>query len=192
MPRSVAGRHRVARPLHARLLRVILSMYGGGFMTVPAYLADMFSTPRWSAPSFGSSPPGRRQASPAQASSTTSANISSPRRSAGRVYSITMYILADLLLVGALCQLRWSSRSPKHHMSEEAAEEGRRRHPPALRLRRHGARRQWSTFLERCSRPGRSSGSRFAWGIWITLSKALVLFRWIHRRKRDERGGVGA
>jgi MFS family permease len=45
---------------------VIVSMYGGGFSTVPAYLRDMFGT-RTSAPSTAScSPHGRLPESPAR------------------------------------------------------------------------------------------------------------------------------
>ena len=47
--RSLLRRHRQPGALRP-LLRVILSMYGGGFATVPAYLRDMFGT-RTSAPS---------------------------------------------------------------------------------------------------------------------------------------------
>lgn len=45
---------------------IILSMYGGGFATIPAYLADLFGT-RWSAPSTAAcSPPGPLPASSAR------------------------------------------------------------------------------------------------------------------------------
>jgi hypothetical protein len=99
---------------------VILSMYGGGFATVPAYLADMFGTKMvgaihgrlltaWSmAGIFG----------PNIVTFIREYQIAQgiPR---AEVYNITMYVLAALLLVGALCNYLVRPVAERHHMTAE-------------------------------------------------------------------------
>jgi MFS family permease len=106
---------------------VILSMYGGGFATVPAYLADMFGTKMvgaihgrlltaWSmAGIFG----------PVLVTSVRDYQLDHgiPR---AQVYNITMYILASLLLVGALCNFLVKSVAERHYMTPEQLEEEKR------------------------------------------------------------------
>jgi hypothetical protein len=41
---TLGGEHGLARRSSSLFFGIILSMYGGGFATVPAYLADMFGT----------------------------------------------------------------------------------------------------------------------------------------------------
>ena len=104
---------------------IILSMYGGGFATVPAYLADMFGTrmvgaihgrllTAWSmAGIFG----------PTLVASIRDYQLDHgiPRT---QVYNITMYILAGLLLIGCLCNFLVKSVAQRHHMTpaQSAAE----------------------------------------------------------------------
>ncbi len=99
---------------------VILSMYGGGFATVPAYLADMFGTQMvgaihgrlltaWSV--AGVIGPmliaGLRDFEKAQG---VPANL---------VYDVTLYILAVLLLGGLICNFLIKPVDAKYHMSDE-------------------------------------------------------------------------
>ena len=80
---------------------VILTMYGGGFATVPAYLADMFGTQMvgaihgrlitaWSVAGVVG-PPLIAQLREAQLASGVAKNL---------VYDRTLYIMAGLLFVG--------------------------------------------------------------------------------------------
>jgi MFS family permease len=83
---------------------IILSMYGGGFATVPAYLRDLFGTMQvgaihgrlltaWSAAGI---------AGPVLVNYIREYLINSGVPKAG-AYSTTMYIMAGLLIVGAIC-----------------------------------------------------------------------------------------
>src|SRR5215475_13321202 len=95
-------------------------MYGGGFATVPAYLADMFGTQMVGAIH------GR------QLTAWSAAGIFGPvivnylreyqlghGVPRAQVYSITMYILAALLAVGFLCNLAVRPVAEKYYMTPE-------------------------------------------------------------------------
>jgi formylglycine-generating enzyme required for sulfatase activity len=94
------------KPLFALTVGVILSMYGGGFATIPAYLADVFGT------GFVGAIHGRLLLAWSLAGVIGPLLITSLRQSqidAGvpraNVYDHTMYILAGLLAVGFVCNL---------------------------------------------------------------------------------------
>jgi len=102
---------------------VIISMYGGGFATVPAYLKDMFGTryvgaihgwliTAWSmAGVFG----------PVLVNYIRQYQIDRgvPKADA---YNVTMYIMAGLLLVGFFCNLLVKAVHERHHMKHEQAD----------------------------------------------------------------------
>ena len=112
---SAAG----SKALFALTFGVVLSMYGGGFATMPAYLADVFGTgyvgaihgrllTAWSAAGV---------IGPILVTRIRQAQIDAgvPRTN---VYDHTMYILALLLAGGLICNLlmrpladRWSTRT---------------------------------------------------------------------------------
>jgi MFS family permease len=109
---------------------VILSMYGGGFATVPAYLADLFGTQMVGAIH------GRLLTAWATAGilgpvvvnymREYQLGLGLPRE---QVYNQTMYILVGMLVIGLLCNLLVRPLDPKHFMSEaELAEEKRLAH----------------------------------------------------------------
>lgn len=162
---------------------IILSMYGGGFATVPAYLADIFGTQMvgaihgrlltaWSAAGiFG----------PVIVNYLREYQLAHgvPRAS---VYDITMYILCGLLAVGFLCNLLVRPVNPKYHMTDAQLEEERRlAHEQAARAAATGA------ASSSTAHGGASSllllgfwlmvGIPLAWGVWTTLEKAAVLFK---------------
>ena len=85
---------------------VILSMYGGGFATVPAYLADLFGT------QFVGAIHGRLLTAWSTAGIVGPVVVNYIREcqiDAGvpraQVYDFTMYILAGMLVVGFICNL---------------------------------------------------------------------------------------
>lgn len=102
---------------------VIISMYGGGFATVPAYLKDMFGTryvgaihgwliTAWSmAGIFG----------PVLVNYIRQYQIDHGVPKA-QAYNVTMYVMAGLLVIGFLCNLFIKAVHERHHMSEEPAE----------------------------------------------------------------------
>jgi MFS family permease len=95
---------------------IILSMYGGGFSTVPAYLKDLFGTMQvgaihgrlltaWSAAGiFG----------PMLVNYIREYQINHGVARAD-AYSVTMYLMACLLLVGLICNLLVRPVDPKHY-----------------------------------------------------------------------------
>jgi MFS family permease len=99
---------------------VIISMYGGGFATVPAYLKDMFGTryvgaihglllTAWSmAGIFG----------PVLVNYIREYNITHGVPKA-QAYNVTMYIMAGLLVIGFFCNLFIRAVHHRFHMQSE-------------------------------------------------------------------------
>ncbi len=95
-----------SKPLFVLAVGVILSMYGGGFATIPAYLADLFGT------GFVGAIHGRLLTAWSAAGVIGPILITQLRQSqiaAGvaraRVYDHTMYVLTGLLAAGFVCNL---------------------------------------------------------------------------------------
>ena len=99
---------------------IIISMYGGGFSTVPAYLRDMFGTryvgaihglllTAWSmAGIFG----------PVLVNYIREYNVTHGVPKA-QAYNTTMYIMAGLLVVGFIANLCVKAVDKRHHMKPE-------------------------------------------------------------------------
>jgi MFS family permease len=97
---------------------IIISMYGGGFATVPAYLRDMFGTQyvgaihgmlltAWSmAGIFG----------PVLVNYIRAYNVAHGVEKA-QAYNVTMYVMAVLLVVGFICNFFVKRVDEKHYMS---------------------------------------------------------------------------
>jgi MFS family permease len=96
---------------------VVLSMYGGGFATIPAYLRDMFGVfqvgaihgrllTAWSAAAL---------VGPTLVTYLREAQISRgvPKTEA---YTVTMYIMAALLVTGFFCNIALRPVDAKHHV----------------------------------------------------------------------------
>jgi MFS family permease len=111
--------HMGSTPFFVCLCLLILSMYGGGFATVPAYLRDLFGTlevgaihgrliTAWSV--AGVLGPqlvnGIREYQLAHHASPVD------------VYAPTMYLMCVLLLIGAVCNFLVSPVDPRHHASD--------------------------------------------------------------------------
>jgi MFS family permease len=102
---------------------VIISMYGGGFATVPAYLRDMFGTryvgaihgmllTAWSAAGiFG----------PVLVNYIRQYNVDHGIPKA-QAYNVTMYLMAVLLAVGFICNLLIRAVHERHHMVEDESD----------------------------------------------------------------------
>jgi MFS family permease len=155
---------------------VVLSMYGGGFATIPAYLADLFGTrmvgaihgrllTAWSAAGV---------IGPVLVNYIRDYQLDHgvPR---AQVYSITMYILAGLLAIGLLCNLAIRPVKPRHHLP---AEELARTAPP-----RAASPAAVSTSPVADGQGGLVAAAWLAvwipigWGVWVTLQKAVLLFK---------------
>ncbi|WP_426436436.1 L-lactate MFS transporter [Bradyrhizobium genosp. P] len=111
--------HMGSKALFVAAFCVIITMYGGGFATIPAYLADIFGT------QFVGAIHGRLL------TAWSTAGVVGPllvgyirdaQLQAGiaraLVYDRTMYILVGLLVIGLICNLRIRPVDSKWHMSE--------------------------------------------------------------------------
>jgi len=102
---------------------IILSMYGGGFATVPAYLADLFGTQMVGAIH------GRLLTAWATAGilgpvivnymRDYQLSLGLPRE---QVYNQTMYILVGMLVIGLICNLQIRPVDKKHFMTDQELE----------------------------------------------------------------------
>jgi MFS family permease len=169
--------HAGSKALFVVFFCVIVSMYGGGFATVPAYLADMFGT------QFVGAIHGRLLTAwstagiigPVVVNYIREAQIAAgvPRES---VYDFTMYILAAMLVGGFVCNFLIRPLGDRWFMKEEdlAALQAQSQAPTAATGSMGIG--QWrldatSTFA------WLAVGVPMAWAVWVTLSSALVLFR---------------
>ena len=95
---------------------IILSMYGGGFATIPAYLRDMFGTMHVGAIH------GRLLTAWSVAGVLGPVLVNYIRQSQidhgvpkAQAYSITMYIMCALLFIGFLCNLFMRPVAERYH-----------------------------------------------------------------------------
>jgi MFS family permease len=97
-----------------------MSMYGGGFYTIPAYLADIFGT------RFVGGIHGRLLTAWSTAGVLGPVLVNYLREfqieqgvAKADAYNVTMYLMAGLLAVGFLCNLLVRPVHEKHHMSHD-------------------------------------------------------------------------
>jgi len=103
-------------PLFVAAFCIILSMYGGGFATIPAYLRDMFGTYQVGAIH------GRLLTAWSVAGVLGPVLVNYIRQyqidngvPKAQAYSITMYIMCGLLLIGFLCNFAMRPVKEKYH-----------------------------------------------------------------------------
>ncbi len=103
-------------PLFVAAFCVILSMYGGGFATIPAYLRDMFGTYQVGAIH------GRLLTAWSVAGVLGPMLVNYIRQyqidggvPKAQAYSVTMYIMCGLLLIGFLCNFAMRAVNEKFH-----------------------------------------------------------------------------
>ncbi|HEY8162525.1 MAG TPA: OFA family MFS transporter [Methylocystis sp.] len=181
---------------------VILTMYGGGFSTIPAYLADMFGTHMVGAIH------GRLLTAWSTAGVVgpwlvnyfhdTQLKAGVPREA---VYNQIMYFLAGLLVIGLICDLLVRPVAEKHYMSDEEIAAEKKTSVAAVRAEEREAHADFEDFVEEGLEPatGRTSaaiarpasngvslglvlawaavGVPLLWGVWTTLIKAFALFQ---------------
>ena len=108
--------------LFVLVFSVILSMYGGGFATIPAYLRDMFGTYQvgaihgrlltaWSAAAI---------AGPSIVTYLRDYQIKALGVAPRDAYTTAIYIMAGLLVAGFICNLMVRPVDPIHHLAGEA------------------------------------------------------------------------
>jgi MFS family permease len=183
---------------------IILTMYGGGFATIPAYLADMFGThmvgaihgrllTAWSTAGV---------LGPVLVNYIREYQLASgvPREAA---YNQTMYVLAGLLLLGLVCDLLVRPVSDRFYMSDEEVAAEKKISVAEVEKQNDETHADFEDFVEEGLDPssvgaaGKPSAAApapaavglfipfaawaavalpLAWGVWITLQKTFALF----------------
>ena len=158
---------------------IILSMYGGGFATVPAYLADLFGTQMVGAIH------GRLLTAWATAGilgpvvvnymREYQLGLGIPRE---QVYNQTMYILVGMLVIGLICNLMIRPVADKWFMSDaELAEEKRLAHDRAAAAEvGSGPGTGGATSPAMVGLAWAAVGIPLAWGVYKTLISAAKFF----------------
>ncbi len=155
---------------------IILSMYGGGFATVPAYLADMFGT------QFVGAIHGRLLTAWSTAGIIGPVVVNYIREAqlaAGvprdHLYDFTMYILCGMLVIGLVCNYLIKPVDPKWYMSSDEV----------AKLQAANASAGGATGSFGIGKGGLDAkaalfwafvGIPLAWGVWITLKNAAKIF----------------
>jgi MFS family permease len=156
---------------------IILSMYGGGFATVPAYLADMFGT------QFVGAIHGRLLTAWSTAGIIGPVVVNYIREfqlaagvSRDHLYDTTMYILCAMLVGGLICNFLVKPVDPKWYMSQEevaklqAASAAGGAVSGSFGIGKGGFDFQAAVFWAFVGIP-------LAWGVWITLQSAAKMFQ---------------
>jgi hypothetical protein len=157
---------------------IILSMYGGGFATVPAYLADMFGT------QFVGAIHGRLLTAwstagiigPVVVNYIREAQLAAgvPR---AQLYDFTMYILCGMLIIGLICNYLVKPVDPKWYMSQEDVAKLQ-----AASAKSSAATPSGSFGIGLGGLDAKAAlfwafvGIPLAWGVWKTLMSAIKIF----------------
>jgi MFS family permease len=170
--------HIGSKALFVLFFGIILSMYGGGFSTIPAYLADIFGT------QFVGAIHGRLLTAWSTAGIVgpvvvnyireAQLNAGVPRE---LVYDFTMYILAGMLVVGLLCNFMIRPLAAHWFMKPEEMA-ALQAHSQASAIVTPGPMGIGRWQLNATSiLAWLAVGIPIAWGVWITLKSAFVLFK---------------
>ncbi|SHK09860.1 Sugar phosphate permease [Bradyrhizobium lablabi] len=157
---------------------IILSMYGGGFATVPAYLADMFGT------QFVGAIHGRLL------TAWSTAGILGPfvvnylrefQLAAGvprdQLYNSTMYILCAMLIGGLICNYLVKPVDHKWHMSADEVARLQAASAKSEAAVQHGSFGIGKGGLDvRAALFWAFVGIPLAWGVYKTLEGAIKIF----------------
>jgi MFS family permease len=163
----------------AGLFCIILTMYGGGFATIPAYLADIFGTQHVGAIH------GRLLTAWATAGVLGPVIVNYLRDyqldhgvPPSEAYNVIMYVLAALLLLGFVCNLLVKPVADKHYMTDAELEAERKlAHEKSVKLNGDKVESQQTenhpllVFIA-----WTLVAIPISYGIYSTLQKAWILF----------------
>jgi MFS family permease len=169
--------HSGNKALFVAFFCIILSMYGGGFATVPAYLADIFG------PQFVGAIHGRLLSAWSTAGIVGPVVVNYIREfeiAAGvprdHVYDATMYVLAGMLVAGFVCNYLVKPLADKWFMKPEDV---------AALQNKEGAVGRITSGSFGIGKGGLDPktilfwafvGIPLAWGVWQTLVNAIKIF----------------
>jgi MFS family permease len=156
---------------------IILSMYGGGFATVPAYLADMFGT------QFVGAIHGRLLTAWSTAGIIGPVVVNYLREfqlAAGvprdQLYNTTMYILCSMLIAGLICNYLIKPVDHKWHMSaDEVAKLQAASAKSAAAVQSGSFGIGFGGLDAKAAMFWAFVGIPLAWGVWKTLESAAKI-----------------
>ncbi|MFN7101122.1 MAG: OFA family MFS transporter [Pseudorhizobium sp.] len=157
---------------------IILSMYGGGFATIPAYLADIFGT------QFVGAIHGRLLTAwatagivgPVVVNYIREAQLAAGVPAGPALYTGTMYILAGMLVLGLIANAMIRPLPQKWFMSDEEVASLQAKTAAA------NAGPTGSFGIGKGGFDGKALaawavvGIPLLWGVWVTLRSSLVIF----------------
>jgi len=157
---------------------IILSMYGGGFATVPAYLADMFGT------QFVGAIHGRLLTAWSTAGIVgpfVVFNLREFQLAAGvprdQLYNTTMYILCAMLIAGLICNYLIKPVDHKWHMSADDVAKLQAASAKSEAAIQHGSFGIGKGGLDiKAALFWLFVGVPLGWGVWQTVQGALRIF----------------
>ncbi|HEY4986584.1 MAG TPA: MFS transporter, partial [Bradyrhizobium sp.] len=157
---------------------IILSMYGGGFATVPAYLADMFGT------QFVGAIHGRLLTAWSTAGIVGPVVVNYLREfqlAAGvprdQLYNSTMYVLCAMLVAGVICNYLIKPVDPKWHMSADDVAKLQAASAKSESSIQHGSFGIGKGGLDaRAALFWAFVGVPLAWGVLKTIESAVKIF----------------
>jgi MFS family permease len=166
------------RGLFVAFCCIILTMYGGGFATIPAYLSDLFGTrmvgaihgrllTAWSAAGI---------LGPQLVARVREYQIAHGVKGAP-IYNTTMYILAGLLVVGFLCNLLVRHVNERHYMKDSETPAPVQAVPMQLSAGGGAAADTAEGVGAVVVAAWLAVWIPIAWGVWVTLQKAVLLFK---------------
>lgn len=157
---------------------IILSMYGGGFATIPAYLADIFGT------QFVGAIHGRLLTAWATAGILGPVAVNYIRQyqianghTGADAYAMTIYVLCGMLFIGLIANLLVRPLHPKWFMSDAEVKE--------IQLKQAGAEASVAYGSYGIDKGRFDAPAMLAWaavgipviyGCWFTLTKTAALF----------------
>jgi hypothetical protein len=153
-------------------------MYGGGFATVPAYLADMFGT------QFVGAIHGRLLTAWSTAGIIGPVVVNYIREfqlAAGvprdQLYNTTMYILCSMLIAGLICNYLIKPVDHKWHMSTDEVARLQAASAKSEAAIQHGSFGiGLGGFDARAALFWAFVGVPLAWGVWKTLESTMKIF----------------
>lgn len=157
---------------------IILSMYGGGFATIPAYLADIFGT------QFVGAIHGRLLTAwatagivgPVVVNYIREAQIAAGVEPGPSLYTGTMYILAGMLVIGLIANAFVRPLSEKWFMSDEEVASLQAK-TAAANAGPTGSFGIGTGGLDaKAALAWAVVGIPLLWGIWVTLKNTAALF----------------
>ncbi len=168
--------HSGNKALFVAFFCLILSMYGGGFATVPAYLADVFGT------QYVGAIHGRLLTAWSTAGIIGPVVVNYIREfeikadvSRDHVYDVTLYILAGMLAAGFVCNLlvkpltaRWFMK-PEEVAALQATQASAGSAAGSFGIGKGGLDEKAAIFWIFVGIP-------LAWGVWETLVSAVKIF----------------